>query len=140
MKYTIGRQGTIILVWNGKRVDIQDVTNFRVVQETHRQRIEPLNRPPMEINTPAGWRGSFTIDRGSNALDVIFNEDELNFWNNKVIPTGTLYTYIEESDGFVSKYEYSSLSLVFSDGGNFQSDVVVRQTVNFFASQRKSIA
>ncbi|MCH4022422.1 MAG: hypothetical protein LKH33_04790 [Acetobacter sp.] len=137
--YTIGRQGSLILIWNGSRVDLQDVTNFRVAQETRIQRTSPLNKPPVEFSTPAGWRGSFSIDRGNSALDDLFNADELAFWNNNTIPSGTLYTYIDEADGSISKYEYIGLSMTFSNAGSFQSENIVTQTVNFFASQRRSL-
>lgn len=137
--YTTGRQGSIILVWNGSRVDLQDVTDFQVHQEVMVQKTTPLNKPPIEFNTPAGWRGSFTIDRGTTALDELFNDDELAFWNSGAISSGVLYCYIQEADGSTSKYEYSGLALRFSDAGKFDAESIVRQSVSFFASRRRSI-
>lgn len=137
--YTLGRQGSIILIWNGNRVDIQDVTDFTAHQEIQTQKVFPLNKPPVEFNTPAGWRGSFTIDRGNSALDKLFNDDELAFWNSNTISTGVLYCYIQESDGSTSKFEYSGLTLTFSNAGRFTAESIVSQTVSFFASQRRAI-
>ncbi|NHN84476.1 hypothetical protein GOB93_07430 [Acetobacter musti] len=137
--YTIGRQGSIILIWNGTRIDLEDVVDFQVRQEIKVQRTNPLNKPPIEFNTPAGWRGSFTIDRGNYALDDLFNADELAFWNSNTISSGVLYCYIQETDGSTSKYEYSGLTLSFSNAGKFNAEDIVTQTVQFFASQRRAI-
>ncbi|GBR06989.1 hypothetical protein [Acetobacter oeni] len=137
--YTIGRQGSIILIWNGARIDLEDVIDFQVRQEIKVQRTNPLNKPPIEFNTPSGWRGSFTIDRGNYALDTLFNADELAFWNASTISSGVLYCYIQEADGSTSKYEYSGLTLTFSNAGKFDSENIVAQTVDFFASQRRSV-
>ncbi|BCK75785.1 hypothetical protein AA0242T_1343 [Acetobacter aceti NRIC 0242] len=137
--YTLGRQGSIILIWNGNRIDIQDVTDFSVHQEIRAQKVSPLNKPPVEFNTPAGWRGSFTIDRGNSALDDLFNTDELAFWNSNTISSGVLYCYIQESDGSTSKFEYSGLTLAFSNAGKFTAESVVSQSVTFFASLRRAI-
>ncbi|GBQ87316.1 hypothetical protein AA23498_0103 [Acetobacter nitrogenifigens DSM 23921 = NBRC 105050] len=137
--YTIGRQGSIVLIWNGERIDLQDVVNFSVQQESRRQRTNPLNKPPVEFSTPAGWRGSFTVDRGNSALDKLFDADELAYWNANSISSGVLYCYIQESDGTTSKYEYSGIALTFTNAGSFQAENIVTQTVTFFASQRREI-
>ncbi|GBQ25997.1 hypothetical protein AA0472_1958 [Acetobacter estunensis NRIC 0472] len=137
--YTLGRQGSIILVWNGTRVDLQDVVDFHAQQEIHVQRANPLNKPPIEFNTPAGWRGSFTLDRANAALDTLFNEDELAFWNTNTISSGVLYCYIEENDGSTSKFEYSGVTLAFTNAGKFDANSIVSQSVTFFASQRRAI-
>ena len=127
------------MIWNGVRIDIQDVIDFTAHQEIHTQKVFPLNKPPVEFNTPAGWRGSFTIDRGNSSLDKFFNDDELSFWNSNTISSGVLYCYIQESDGSTSKFEYSGLTLAFSNAGRFTAESIVSQTVSFFASQRRAI-
>ncbi len=134
--YTIGRNCQLVLLWNGTRVDLSDVTGFTASQEVKHQRADPLNSTPVEFTTPSGWRGEFTIDRGNSAVDDLVAAIESAFWSAGTIGSGTIYQYVTEPDGSLSTYEFSGVSLVLSNAGNYQADVIVRQKIGFFASQR----
>ena len=112
--YTIGRNCQLVLLWNGTRV----------------------NSTPVEFTTPSGWGGEFTIDRGNSAVDDLVAAIESAFWSAGTIGSGTIYQYVTEPDGSLSTYEFSGVSLVLSNAGNYQADVIVRQKIGFFASQR----
>ena len=134
--YTIGRNCQVILFWGGSRVDLADVTGFSAQQEVKHQRADPLNSTPIEFTTPSGWRGQFEVDRGSSAIDDLVVSIETAFWAAGTIGSGTIYQYITEPDGSQSTYEFTGVSLVLSNAGNYQADNIVRQTISFFASQR----
>ncbi len=134
--YTIGRNCQLILLWNGSRIDLRDVTGFSAAQEVKHQRADPLNSVPVEFTTPSGWRGQFQVDRGSSAVDDLIASIEAAFWSSGLIGTGTIYQYVSEPDNSVSTYEFIGVSLVLSNAGHFQADNIVKQTIGFFASQR----
>ena len=134
--YTIGRNCQVILFWGGSQVDLADVTGFAAQQEVKHQRADPLNSNPIEFTTPSGWRGQFEVDRGSSAIDDLVVSIESAFWSAGTIGSGTIYQYISEPDGSQSTYEFTGVSLVLSNAGNYQADNIVRQTIGFFASQR----
>ncbi len=124
---------------NGIRIDLRDVVGFRSNQETKQQRSDPLNGLPIEFNTPSGWRGSFDVDRANDALDRLFAANETAFWTSGIISTGTLYTYITERTGGLSTYQYIGCAFTLQNAGDFKQEAIVRQTVNFFASQRVKV-
>jgi hypothetical protein len=137
--YTIGRNCQLVLLWNGIRVDLRDVTGFTAAQEVKHQRTEPLNSLPIEFTTPSGWRGEFNVDRGNSAVDDLVVQIESAFWAAGTIGSGTIYQYVTEPDGSLSTYEFTGVALVLSSAGNYQSDAVVRQKIGFFASQRNKL-
>ena len=134
--YTIGRNCQLVLLWNGTRVDLSDVTGFTANQEVKHQRADPLNSTPVEFTTPSGWRGEFLVDRGNSAVDDLIAAIESAFWSSGTINSGTIYQYVTEPDGSLSTYEFVGVSLVLTSAGSYQADVIVKQKIGFFASQR----
>ncbi len=134
--YTIGRNCQLVLLWNGARVDLRDVTGFMASQEVKHQRADPLNSTPVEFTTPSGWRGEFLVDRGNSAVDDLIVSIESAFWASGTINSGTIYQYVTEPDGSLSTYEFSGVALVLTSAGSYQADVIVKQKIGFFASQR----
>ena len=137
--YTLGRNCQLVLLWNGTRIDLRDVTGFTATQEVKHQRADPLNSTPVEFTTPSGWRGKFEVDRGNSAVDDLIATIETAFWAAGTIGVGTIYQYVTEADGRLNTYEFTGVSLVLSNAGNFQADSIVKQTLGFFASQRVKI-
>ena len=137
--YSIGRDCQVVLLWNGIRVDLRDVTGFQAEQQTKLLRSDPLNSIPVEFNTPSGWRGKFQLDRGSSALDDLIAAIEAAFWNAGVIGSGTIYQYVTESGGSISTYEFIGVALTLAESGHYRAESIVTQTVNFFASQRNRV-
>jgi hypothetical protein len=137
--YSIGRDCQVVLLWNGSRLDLRDVTGFQANQQVRQQRSDPLNSVPIEFNTPAGWRGQFQVDRGSSALDDLVSAIEAAFWNAGVIGSGTIYQYVAEANGSTSTYEFVGVSLNLTSSGHYQAENIVKQTVGFFASQRNRL-
>lgn len=137
--YSIGRDCRITVLWNGQRVDFRDVTSFGASQETHALRASPLNGMPVEFNVPNGWRGSFQIARASAALDNLVAAIEAAYWNAGTVGSGTIYQYVTEPDGTTSTWEYTNVSIKLKNDA-WQSDQMVHQTVQFFASTRAKIS
>lgn len=137
--YNIGRDCQITVLWNGSRVDLRDVTAFTASQETQALRANPLNSAPVEFNVPDGWRGSFRIARASSALDELVATIESDYWDSGTINSGTIYQYISETDGTMTTWEYSNISLKLKND-TWQADQMIHQEVLFFASTRTLIS
>nr|WP_321985333.1 hypothetical protein [uncultured Lichenicoccus sp.] len=138
--FTIGRNTTVVFLWNGQNIQLPNVTGFRANQETKQQRSDPLNSLPIEFNTPSGWRGQFDVDRQDATLDILIAAIEAAFWNAGTIANGTIYQYIYERDGSTSCYEFTSVAIRLSNAGDYRQEQIVKQTVEFFASQRNMIS
>ena len=137
--YTIGRNVQVIFLWNGTRYDLATVTGFTSKQMVKKQRVEPLNSKPVIFNTPTGWTGTITTDRGSGDLDKLINAIEAAYWAALTVGSGTLYTYITERDRSVSRFQYTGVAIEVSQAGNYVAEGVVKQTIEFDASDRITI-
>ena len=52
---------------------------------------------------------------------------------------GTLYQYVQESDGSVSTYQYEGAVFKMASSGQWRGDAAVKQKLEFFAGRRKRI-
>ena len=138
--YTIGRNCQVVVLWQGTRVDLPNVTEFKSAAEYKRQRVDPLNSLPTEFSTPSGHRGSIMVDRQDDTVDSLFAAIEAAFWNAGTIGQGTIYAYLTNTDATVSTFEYTGVALELGDAGTYQQEAVVRQTINFFASQKVQLS
>ena len=124
---TIGRACSLVLLVQGIRIDLRDVTSFRVQREDKRYFASPYNSDPVEIVVPQGWRGSFEVARADSAVDDLFVEIERAYRiAGNVSPTCTIYQYVMEPDDNLSTYEFSGVSLTFPDAGQYAADSIVQ--------------
>ena len=138
--YTIGRNAQVVLLWQGTRIDLPNVTEFRSAAEYKRQRVDPLNSIPVEFSTPSGHRGTIMVDRKDATVEALFAAIEAAFWNAGQIGQGTLYAYITNTDGSISTFEYTGVSIELADAGSYQQEAVVRQSIAFFAAQKVQLS
>lgn len=134
--FNIGRNGRMVLIWNGQRVDLPTVTNFRSQQSTTGLKSTPLNDKPVTYEVPNGWTGSFTVQRDSAKLDDLIANNEAAFWAAATITSGTLYFYVEETDGSTTRWEYTDVAITMNAAGSWSNDDIVHQSISFTASQR----
>ncbi len=137
--YTIGHNCSVVILWQGTRYDFRDVTMFSSAQEVTPQRSDPLNSPPIEFNTPRGWRGTIGIDRATPTLDNLISSIEAAFWNAGVIGSGTIYQYIKEVDGSTTTFEFVNASLNLTAAGSYAAEAIVKQSLAFFSSLRNKL-
>jgi hypothetical protein len=138
--FSLGKDCTLVLIApTGARVDLSIVTAFDSKQTVKTIHVDPLNGPPQEAHLPAGWNGTFTIDRASSAAEDLFTQIEQNYWAGGNFGWGQIYQYITERDGSQSTYLYSGVTLYLSESGSWHANDSVKQTITFFASTRKRV-
>ncbi len=134
--YSIGRDCSVVLMGPYGRVDLPNVTGFDAKQNTTAVKSMRLDGNRLAAEIPAGWSGTFSLDRGDNGLDATFAQIEDDWMNNGVLGSSTIYQYITEIDGSLSTYQFTQAALKFSEPGHWQGDQIVKQTVSFEANQR----
>lgn len=138
--FNIGRNGRMVLIWNGSRVDLPTITQFQSQQVTTALKSTPLNDKPKTYEVPNGWSGSFQVQRDSAKLDNLIASSEAAFWSAATITSGTIYFYADETDGSTTTWEYTDVAITLNNAGSWQNDNIVTQGVNFTASQRVKIS
>lgn len=138
--YNVGRDCRVILVYNGKRIKLPSVTGFQSQQQTNRLSSSPLNDIPKFFDVPNGWSGGFDFQRDNSGADDLFAEIEGGFWSAGTMITGNIYQYVTEADGTTSTYEYVGATIRLSNAGNWRSEAIVTQHIDFVASIRNKIS
>ena len=137
--FNTGRDCTLVFQGaDGTRIDMTKVTGFTADPTDKMVRSEPMTSPPIQINLPNGWQGSFDLDRNGNGFDALIGRDEAGYWATGQFGTGDLFQYVTEPDGSRSTWHFTQISYKLK-GGRWASDSVVKQTLEFVASQRLAV-
>jgi hypothetical protein len=121
------------------RIDLAHVTGFDANQVTVPVRVDRLDGVQLGAELPKGWTGSFLLDRGSSAVDDFIASIEQAYQAGQTIGTGTIYQYINETNGSVSTYQFSGVVFKLASAGSYRGDAAVTQKLDFFASSRTRV-
>ena len=134
--FSIGRDCQLVLIGPSGRVDLSHVTGFDAKQLVQSVRVSRLDGTNLGTNLPRGWEGAFDIARGSSVAEDLINQIEQSYYSGGVMQFTTLYQYINETDGSVSTWQFTNVSLRLVEAGQWQGDGGVKQRLEFFASTR----
>jgi hypothetical protein len=137
--FSVGRDTQLVVLGPAGRVDLTYVTAFEAHQLTHSVRVDRLDGTQMGAELPKGWEGTFEIERGDSAVDDFTAAAETAFYNGGVVPAGTMYQYVAETDGSTSTYLYDGVTFKLASAGQWKGDSGVRQKLEFFATRRMRI-
>jgi hypothetical protein len=138
--FNIGRDVQIVLMMGALgRLDLQKVSDFSSKPVTNTVQIKPLNEPGIGRYLPSHWEGEISMDRANSVADDAMATLEAAFWNGLRLPTGTMYTYVNEVDGSVSTYQYDEVSITLSDAGSASADAPLKQTIAWMARRRRKV-
>jgi hypothetical protein len=121
------------------RIDLTYVTAFESRQMTAPVRIDRIDGTQMAAELPKGWEGHFEVERGSSAVDDFIAQAEAAFFAGTAVPAGTLYQYVNETDGSTSTYQYTGVVFKLAQAGTWKGDSSVKQRLEFFAGRRTSV-
>ena len=139
--YNIGQDNSLVLTDPAYgRLDFKIITDFEWHEMTATTKVRPMRGPALQDEIPEGIEGSFSLDRGSVAVDDYIAKRAASFYATNSLSTGTLYQYIYEVDGSRSVWEYTRVSLKLADGGHYKGGDTVKQKLSFFASERRRVA
>jgi hypothetical protein len=89
---------------------------------------------------PAGWSGSFSIDRSDSTVDDFFAQKEANFYAGNSSTPCTITETITEINGSVSQYRYTGVALTYQNAGSKSADNKIMLTVGFRAARRIKVS
>lgn len=138
--FSIGADCQVVVIGPFGRVDLSHVTEFEAQQMTRAVRVDRLDGVQLGAELPKGWNGSFTLDRGSSAVDDFIAQIEAAYLAGQPISAGSLYQYVNEPDGSVSTYQFNGVVFKLTSAGVYKGDAAVEQKLSFFASSRTSIS
>jgi len=137
--FSVGSDCQIVVMGPFGRVDLAHVTGFEARQMTMAVRVDRLDGVQLGAELPKGWAGSFSLDRGSPAVDDFIAQIEAAYLAGQTINAGTLYQYVNEPDGSTSTYQFNGVVFKLTSSGAYRGDAAVTQRLDFYASGRTSV-
>ncbi len=137
--FSVGRDCQLVVMGPYGRIDLTYVTAFDSRQLTAPVRIDRIDGTQMAAELPKGWEGHFEVERGSSAVDDFIAQAEAAFFAGSAVPAGTLYQYVNETDGSTSTYQYTGAVFKLAQAGTWKGDSSVKQRLEFFAARRTSV-
>lgn len=143
--FTVGRDvQAVAIAPNGTRLELGGLTDFKWTPQYSRPRSEPLNQPPIERYLPHGHTLSFSIDRRGPGNEILISQIEAGWWavgsaDPGTSANGSVYIYINETDGSQSTLQFSGVSMGMTQGGDFRTDQAVKQTIEGHAQRMNQL-
>jgi hypothetical protein len=137
--FSVGRDCQLVVMGPFGRVDLTHVTGFDSRQVTSAIRIDRIDGVLLAAELPKGWEGTFELERGSSTADDFVARLEASYLSGAPITPGTLYQYVQETDGSTSTYQYNSVVFKFAQAGSWRGDQSVKQRLEFFAATRTRV-
>ncbi len=137
--FSIGRDTQLVIMGPNGRVDLSHVTGFESRQLTSPVRVSRLDGTQLAAELPKGWEGSFDVERGSSALDDFISGIEQDYYNGVASSAGSMYQYVNETDGSVSTYQFDGVVFRLVSAGAWKGDASVKQKLEFYATRKRRI-
>lgn len=134
--YTMGRDVSVDINTSNGPLRLPTVTKFSANPVIGNVTVRPLNGPKQEMEFPDGWKGSITFERTDSTADDYQAQWEADYFNGVNRPPATITETIQESDGSVSTYRYTSVSLALTKAGDKTGDKTVEQEFTWTSLRR----
>lgn len=137
--FSVGRDTQLVVIGPTGRIDLAHVTGFEARQITQSVRLSRLDGTPMGTELPKGWEGTFEVERGNSAVDDFIAAAEQQYFSGGPATPGTMYQYVNETDGSTSTYQFDTVTFKLVSAGQWKGDSSVKQKLEFFAIRRRRI-
>jgi hypothetical protein len=137
--FSVGRDCQLVVMGPFGRIDLTHVTGFESRQNTTPVRVDRIDGTQLAAELPKGWEGAFELERGSSVADDFIAQTEAAYFNGSAVAPGTLYQYVQETDGSTSTYQYEGVVFKLAQAGTWRGDASVKQRLEFFAAKRKRV-
>jgi hypothetical protein len=125
---------------SGALVVLGDVQDVRITAQKHDIKTMPYNQVPRYDFVPDGFKIDFTMTRSLPILENLMMVLAAAFNSGGLIQPGVLNQTTQNSDGSVSRYQYTNFRCFLTDHGNISRDRVVTQRLEGWASDKLTIA
>src|SRR5258708_4322210 len=124
----IGRDVTLVVTLPSGTINLNISTNFKSSQKTDARESRPINGPPIMIDIPAGWEGSFEFDRADSSADDFIAAQELGYFNGTGLVSSDIFETIPNAtDNTISTFHYTGVTWHYQNAGEKKADDVIKQ-------------
>jgi hypothetical protein len=134
--FSLGKDLTYTIVGPSGNLSISGVTDYSTKPIFTKLKHKDLDGSTTQAAIPDGWEISIKLDRQDPTLDNFFAALEAAYFAGQNISNGTISENIVESDGSVSKFQYTNVSLTLDNAGDYKGDAFVAQSLSGMASRR----
>ena len=135
--YSVGRDITVAIVWNGQNYQLTQLASFDARQVTKEVTADDLTTGfEHQVNIPQRWEGSLHYERTGGAIDRFIAAYEQAYFQGQNVLNATMSVRIQEPSGAVQKWKFLGTIFVMEDAGKFDLQDIVRQTLRFRARER----
>jgi hypothetical protein len=124
---------------SGALVDLGDVQNVQITALKHDIKSQPYNGVPRYGYVPDGYKMEFTITRTGSVLEDFMVAANQAFNAGSILQPGFLQEAINNPDGSVSRYQYTSMVIFLTDHGEISRDKTVTLKLEGMASNKVKI-
>lgn len=135
--YSVGRDITVSIVWNGQNYPLTQIASFDARQVTKEVSADDLTTGlEHQVNIPKRWEGSLRYERTGGAVDRFIAAYEQAYYQGQNVLNATMAVRIAEPSGGVQKWKFLGVTFVMDEAGKFDLQDIVRQTLRFRARER----
>ncbi|MDE1990735.1 MAG: hypothetical protein KGI82_09735 [Betaproteobacteria bacterium] len=142
--FNVGRDvSAVAITATGQRLDLTGLTKFTVKDNIEKVKRDRVNTVPLMRALPDGHDITFDIDRMNGTNDAFISSVEQGYWAggypNGTTGGGTLYVYINETDGSTSTYLGTNAVFWMEDRLSAEQKSAVTQTMMGFCSTYQKV-
>lgn len=138
--FSIGKDVTLDVVGPNGPLSFSIITAFDSKPSYKSIDVKGLDGLDRYDDLPAGWTGTFSIDRSDSTVDDFFAQKEANYYAGVSSTTATITETITEINGAVSQYVYKGVALTLQDAGSKSGDNKIMMKIGFRASRRIKVS
>ena len=124
----------------GTLVDLGDVQSIRITGQKHGIVLMSFNDVPRYGYVPDGYRIEFVITRANPTLEDYIVDYSAAFNESQILLPGVLNESIHNTDGSVSRYQYTNVVMYLVDHGDISREKTVPIRFEGLASDKIRIA
>lgn len=125
---------------SGALVDLGDVQDVRIHALKHDIKTMPYNGVPRYGYVPDGYRVEFTMTRSVSTLEDLMVTFSQNFNAGAIMKPGVLNQATNNTDGTVSRYQYTNFVVYLTDHGDISREKVITIKLEGMASDKVKIS
>ncbi len=114
-------------------------TDFMATPENNELKSTAMDGVVRKEFLPAGHKLDFTFDRKNSNIDAYFAAREAQYFSGSTLSQVTITETIRNTDGSVSVFQYTGVSMKLSARGTWKGDGKVEPKVEGFASHWRQV-
>lgn len=141
--FNIGRDCQLVILHPlavGGRLILSIVTDFDSKPNYKSLNVDGLDGVTHNAELPQHWDITFGMSRGSAAVDSFIAALDVSYYTLGLLPTGTVYQYIQEVAGNTSTFQYNTVAFKLTDAGNWKGDTPTTQKLAGRCSRRIQVS